>query len=499
MEKSITRTQKITLISIMAVFVIIYTGIVCLNHYYFRSYCFDFGFFNYNFYQFAHFNYAPQILYDPPIQGYFSNHLAFIFLFVSILYWPLEWIFGTYTLLIIQVVIMTIGSFYTYKLVKYKSNNTWHAIIFMYLSFIILGKFSALSFDYMDTTVGASLLPIFLYFIERKKYLISFIFLLLILGTKENMALMMSFLLITLLIHNRKDYHFRKVGSGMLFFSVLYFVLSFTVIIPAFEDPHHKYFGFLFSALGETPFEALGFIIKHPFQTFMLMFENHMGNPVYDNIKAEMYWFVLISGGLILFRNPLWILPFIPLIGQKVFNDMYVRWGLNAFYMIEIVTLLPIAIYYSFNKFKSSKLKNGILIALVISTSLITLVKLNSRTSKWYIREKENFLNSKLYTEQFDVKKVHSFLDKLPKDAKVSASNTIVPHVAFRDNIYVYPYVRDAEYIVLIKDFMVYPIKKEEMETKIQELKENPEWDIQVDDYPLIVFKRAQVQISYLQ
>jgi uncharacterized membrane protein len=232
-------------------------------------------------------------------------------------------------------------------------------------------------------------------------------------------------------------------------------------------------------------------IVVHPWNTIRLLYINNTGDPTYDGIKQEFYKVFVLSGGILLILRPVYFIPFIPVIAQKVFNDSYIRWGIMGFYSIEIVSLLTLAIFLATSHIKSTLLKYGLYIVLCFVTLKVTLNKMEERTSKWYDASKENLTSRAFYTSPNDVRHIRELIrENIPPDANVAAMQDIVPHLAYRKNISIFPYVRQAEYIVFLLNGNLYPLKGEKFILEKDKYLNNKEWQQVVDDYPLLILKR---------
>ncbi|MFC2096173.1 DUF2079 domain-containing protein [Bacteroidota bacterium] len=465
-----------------------------MNHYYFRTNALDFGFYNQAFGDFAHFRSNANTVFYPALDNYLQVHPAFTLFILSPLYWVFNWIFGTYTLLIIQNIFLIIGGIYTYKIVKDKTQNNLLAVLALLHYHFIWGHYSAIAFEYIDATVASCIVPVFFYYFDKQKYLLSTIAFIFILTARENMPIWFIFIsaFLVLIYYKRK----RAVVFSVLYilFSLTYLVIVYNVIVPIYENESLKYWGFAYSALGENIPKALKFVFTHPLETFKLLFINHSGNPLYNGIKAEFYYVFLLSGGFLLFYRPKYIILFIPIIAQKMFNDHFVRWGINIFYSIEIVTLLPFVTFLIISDLgKIKKYNLTILFAIIILTStfVTTIVKMNTRKSKWYDKSKEKFYDPKFYKSKYDLKKVYWYLENIRPETSVCASGKIVPHLAFRKEISMYPYIGNAEVIFILQDSPTYPLRKEEFEASLSNLKNNVNWELKIDDYPVLLFEKV--------
>jgi hypothetical protein len=81
-----------------------------------------------------------------------------------------------------------------------------------------------------------------------------------------------------------------------------------------------------------------------------------------------------------------------------------------------------------------------------------------------------------------DVAKAHAVIEKLiPKNAVVSAHQQAVPHLAFRDTIYLFPEIRNAQYIVLLNEQVPYPLTPQQLLEEEKKLRASKEWRILYD------------------
>ena len=84
----------------------------------------------------------------------------------------------------------------------------------------------------------------------------------------------------------------------------------------------------------------------------------------------------------------------------------------------------------------------------------------------------------KHYQRDYDVENVHNNLLKIPKSARVSAQSPFVPHLSLRKDIYQFPIIKNAEYIVYSRKENCYPLSKEEFASKINKLEKSKNWKI---------------------
>lgn len=488
MNIQFSKKQRIILLITIGVFGCIYMLQVIMNHYLMRTYALDYGFYNQAFWDFAHFRSNFNTVMEPQL-NYFQVHPGFTLLLLSPLYHLFNPIFGTYSLLIIQNIFIIIGGYCTFLLLVNKTGDFWVGLLAFIHFNLVWGHYSALSADFIEATVGASMVPVFLYAFDKHRHVLASLVFLFILACKENMPIWFIFISIVLFFtYKDKKQKILSVSYGI--FSILYLIILFRIIIPSFEEPGITYWGFAYSSLGENPSEAVKFIITRPVEALRLLFVNHLNDPAFDNIKKELYIVFLLSGGLLLLRRPVYILAFIPIIAQKVYNDAFIRWGISSFYSIEIVSILTAyAFLASLNKKRAI---NYILyISLCLSTLGITLNKMNSRRSLWYVPDKEALLHRGFYQTRLDVKEIRKRIRTIvPENAAMVTTQSIVPHFSHREKISIFPYVHDANYMVLLKDGNPYPLNHESFEKESNRYLNDKDWSIIFNEHPLIILKR---------
>ena len=289
--------ERIIIFFILLFFAIIYCSISLVNHYQFRTSALDLGFNTYALYCYAHLI-NPMFIANPEI-----NYLGTHFTLIIILFIPLYYSFGSYTLLIIQILAALAGGLGVYYYAKLKTRYTWLPLIILFQFYSLWGIYSALAYDFHFIVIAAMLVPWFIYFYETDKRKWVFVLLILILLCKENMALWMVFIILGLYI---KD-HFRKLKTqpfysiSLFLIAGLYFILVVGFIMPAINKGAVPiYFQNYYSHIGKSFTEIIVNLITHPKNTFGLFFKNIYPEKLYNGIKAELYLAILVSGGIAL-------------------------------------------------------------------------------------------------------------------------------------------------------------------------------------------------------
>lgn len=462
---------------------VIYGSISFVNHNLFRTSALDLGVYNNAIYKYGHFKMATSAVYEEEARNLFSDHFDLLVPILS----PLQYVLGNYTLLIVQILALLLGAYGLYLYIKPKGDWAAVASVVYFLSFY--GVFGAVSYDYHSNVIAAAILPWFFVFVRDKKLVPALLIFSLILVSKENMALWMVFVCAGMAIEFWKVSKLRNLLILGSVFSAFYFILVLSVIIPAIA-PTKEYFHFDFSVLGANPKEALGYIISHPLETLKSLFENHMGDPNGDGIKAESYWALCFAGILLLIRKPQFLLMLIPILFQKMLNDDMYKWSVDVHYNVEFAPILAIGIFSVLSLVKRNAIRWSLLLV-VCGFSIWSTSRILKSTHVYREDLKIQFQHKKHYRTHFDHNKVHEALKLIPEEASVSALYPFVPHLAFRDEIYQFPILHEAEYIVYSKQFYTFPLTKDHFDSYTDELKNSKEWEVVLDEEEITILRRV--------
>jgi uncharacterized membrane protein len=180
------------LILILIFFGTVYALISLVNHYLFRTYALDLGLYTNGLYKYAHFQMADSSMIKQGNENLLGGH----FDLYLILFSPLVYLFGTYTLLIIQLAAILAGGIGVYRYFRLTMpGNDFIPLAAMVCFFSFFGIFSAVSYDYHSNVLAAMLVPWFFYFFRKKNYMVSAILVILILIAKRKHRVMGAFYL----------------------------------------------------------------------------------------------------------------------------------------------------------------------------------------------------------------------------------------------------------------------------------------------------------------
>lgn len=486
-------THKIVFWGVLITFVVIYSLISIVNHYNLRTNALDLGMFNHAIYNFSH---LKSNAFTLSVHGnelnYFGDHFSPITAFLS----PLYHLFGSYTLLIVQIFSILFGGVGIYKIAQHKLKSNWLSLLVMLHFFCIWAITSALSFDFHTNVIGAMLVPWLLYYWMKNQFSNALIVLVVIWICKENMALFTAFIALGLWIGGKalnpsKNWKF----DGLLCLSsLLYFVIVMKVIMPAFQGDSEitqlaKY-GYMGNSLGEI----ILYLFENPSYIITSLFDGSWGNNDFTAVKLETHFMILASGGLLFFLSPQLLIMLIPIYYQKFLAADNMVWSIGLHYNIEFVPIISVALILFLLKIRKTNLQIGIAMVFFITTTLLSFVKLNNREVPYYSfqKPKENIFKIEHYITDYDVKEIKSILKSIPNDVNVSTNNLFAPRLEKREKIFFFPYIKDAVYIILDKHkHGHYPLSDEDFEIKHEELKQNKLYTLKLETKDLWLYEKT--------
>lgn len=477
------------LIGTFIFFGIMYALISLVNHYNFRTYALDLGMVNHAVYDYAHFRKnVTTLLLDSPPTNFLANHFTLIPLLVS----PLYWLFGNYTMLIVQLAAILFGGFGVYKFARYYGASEFLQIAITLFFFLQWSIFSALSYDYHDNVIGAMFLPWFLLYFERKRFGIALFFFLLIVTSKENMALWAFFIAAGVGVRHFRNRKMLLLSLGLMVFSILYFGVITKVVMQGL-DTMQRDFAQLnrYRHLGQTPADIILNLLTDPTLVLRQLFLNTTTDPNYDYIKIELYGMMLLSGGLALFFRPWYLVMAIPIIAQKILSADYSLWGINGQYTIELAPILTLAFLEALLLIKSEKKRRQLAMLSAVIIFSATLFTLHHRQSKWFDKAAAQFFRGKHYRSFYNTDKMYTALERIPDGVAVSAQSWLTPHLEKREKLYHFPIVSDAEFVLASKKLeSIYPLTKERQLIVIDSIRQSASFKVDYEDEQLVIFKR---------
>ena len=387
------------------------------------------------------------------------------------------------TLLVFQTLIVASGAFPAFWLARLRLRSAWAAVPFALLYLLYPAQLYALTFDFHAETLTAALLLFAIYFLYVRKTLWCFVFVILALACKEEIAGVVAMLgLWTLLLQRRW-----RVGLGLFALAICWTGIGLLVV--HFASPiGHSLLASRYSYLGNSVPQAIGNILTHPISMLQahVLEASHM-QYLRDLLAPAAYLPVLAP----------WILALAaPTLALNLFSSNPGMYSGRYQYNAEIVPILVFAaieatvlIVWVTRWFlltvsegravgidrleeepalsspsgwghgaKPMSLASTGVLALVLCFLLMRLyVTTDVYTGYNPVPYSPGFLWPRVTTHN---RLASHFTQEIPADASVTTQTELGPHLSERQEIYLFPYgVGHAEYIFLDASGFFYPYK----------------------------------------
>jgi len=446
------RRQNITLASVFTLAGVLYALISLVNHYLFKTYALDLGLYTHAMYDYTHFRVDDCSMFKAVPQSILSDHFDLYLVIFS----PLIYVFGSYTLLIVQIVAVLLGGWGVYKLLGLYTDDDWMPIFAVATFFFSFGIIQTMAFDYHSNVLTAMILPWLLFYLKKRKFGLTTLFVVLFVIGKENMSLWLFFIAIALMWDYRKDKQALWHLLAYSVFSIAYFLIINMIVMPKLGGSGGGFSRY--AHLGDNYVEIAGRLIKHPLETIQMLFGNTSGFSEYDGIKEEFYYCALATGLLFTMLKPNYLLMLVPLIAQKMLASDSVFWGISLQYSIEFMPVIVIASFLVLIKLKKQVWRIMLAISLLLSTVLTTFYTIGIPKSQVWLDQLCVYQGRHYEQKGFDVHYAYEVIDMIPKDASVCAITPFVPHLAMRDEIRNFANTRNikTDYVLMTEPYFVY-------------------------------------------
>lgn len=481
------KVKNWNVICILLFFSVIYGLLSLANHYFFRTYAFDLGIFNQAAFDYSKFEVNNNTVLYPPFPNLFGDHLCLILSIIS----PLRYIFGSYTLLIVQIASILFGGLGCYKLIFSFNNDKTVATLGLIHFLTLWPIYSALSFDYHNHVVGVMMIPWFMYYLRSNNYKLATIFALLLVISKENMAMYMGVIAIGMAIKNYKNRKQLLYLSSLAVFCLVYFAIAIKFIIPSLLPDGSTYKHFNYDALGRDFGESIVNVTRYPLKYLKYLFINHTEDPLGVNVKKDFYVFFILGGGFAAILYPRYLIIVLFILAQKMYNNAIEKWSIHYQYSIELAPIMTIALFELFSQLKKRVTMVTLSIVAIVISGFLSFNMIEHKSGNWFDKNRIQFYNANHYNNNFDVVKLHELINQIPKSAAVSTEFNILPHLAMREECYQFPIVENAEYILcIIGDNYSYPLSNQNFLKEVEKYRVSAEWEISYEDKDLLLLSK---------
>ncbi len=434
------KVSKIILTSLLFGALLVYSTVSIWNHYLFRTYSLDLGAYTKCLYDYMHGIINNSLVYRSEPVNCLASHFDLYLLIFS----PLYLLFGTYTLLIIQIISTVIGGYGIYKLIGLYCKNKYVPLYAMAAFYSFFGVYHAITFDYHSNVVATMLIPWFFYTFKKKQFVNSTILAFCFIIAKENLSLLMAFICLGLTYDYRKEKESVIILLVYTVFALLYFYVITSIIMPSLNDNGNMRGFVRFKQWGNNFSEIIMYFITNPIDIISVLFDNKQ--------KIEFWICLFLSGGFFMLLKPNYLFMTIPIIASKMLANYPALWGIFLHYNVELAPIVLTACFISIQKISSHYLLHISTVILLLSIG--TLIYTIHFSSNWHNKNRSQIFNKRHYERpNLNIKDAYSYMQQIPDNESVCASDIFVPHLCLRENIYTYhdKKVYDTDWMLLFE------------------------------------------------
>ena len=417
------KRENLILVGIILVYVFIFSSLAIIRHDHFNSQGWDLG-----FYEQIIWKYSRGQIARSSISG--NLDLADRFRPLMILF-VIPYILRpqSSTLLISQTAAIALTSFPLFYLARNLTTNRLFSFTVILAFLFFVGTQSLQLNDFHEVALFPLALAGLFYFLESKRYRAFSITVLLTLMIREYVGFLIAAIgLYMLLTHKPRKLSLITAGAG----------IAWSLIVIQFIMPklgQTGYSGFLGD--NASLVTELSKLIFHPFYTLSLFISP------FTKVKT-----ILISlasfGFLPLFYPPL-LIPVIVQFSQRFFDLVHpYRWTVYYQYSADLAALLAIgtilASKHLVNRVPAKNIYTYITLLLIASVAIEQLLL----PVPLKLLVKEEYFRSEAYIDNNQL-----LIKKIPQTASVATQNNLASHLSRRDQLYILPEIKKAEYILM--------------------------------------------------
>lgn len=223
------------------------------------------------------------------------------------------------------------------------------------------------------------------------------------------------------------------LGAALAALNAVWFALLLGVIMPAIAGSPYRHW--TYDALGNGPLASALYVLRHPLASLELLF-----SPTH---KSLVWIGSFLSWGFLPLLSPITLVA-LPTFFERMWSSSPNFWSFQFQYSMVPAPILTFAAIDTCARIRSM---TGVRFAW-LSTKFLPIAALAAGTifTLGPIRPLDELST---YLSSARAAQIQSCLDTIPSTASVSASNTLVPHLSHRAEIYVVTTRSDEDYIAI--------------------------------------------------
>jgi uncharacterized membrane protein len=351
---------------------------------------------------------------------------------------PFYWIFSSpYVLIVGQAAVLALTLPTAFALGLKLKLNAWVSLIVASVIALNPGMVLAVSFDFHAVAFAPVLLLATALAVEARRWGWFWVAMLGLLLTKESVTVYAALLGATVALRNflvtRRFGPAVRHSLAAVAVGVAAFFLVTRLVIPALSSGEGFVYWKQYQAVGETPAKLAWNVVAHPARTFGALVDT-------PDKRQTGKWMLATFGGLPLLSWTTWPLV-LASFGERFWSSSVNLWPLQFHYQLMMVGVFGLAALYVLHDLGRWRRLRG----LALGAAFVMVVMsgwVYAKLKPWEILVRPDVTNRP--TAEWN-----AALRSIPKSAAVSAQDAFVPHLSHRNEIFLFPDVRGAEFIVL--------------------------------------------------
>ena len=359
--------------------------------------------------------------------GTTQSYLGIDIIIIELLLAPIYALFPrTETMLVMQVALAATGAIPLYLLARQYGGSAWHGLLAALLYFAALPVQYAILYEFQIRTVGTVLLLWAFFFYGQCRLALFLLFGILAMWTRSDAGFVLAGMGGYALLQ-RRSWPWVVLPSVV---GVGWVLLSVRVLIPAFRAEQDFLYSLIYRWLGDTPTAMLQTLLTRPvYVAEHVLTAGKLGYLL--DLLLPLLFLPLLRPRIVLIATPILLLNLLSL-------DR-IHWSIRYHYQAFIIPFLLIATVYAVIDLERHtrhsrqawlrQLGRYGLPAALIGVTLASQIWLRSPLINLATRTPNHA----------HIADAHAMIALVPADAALSATSTLGPHVARREQLYFFP------------------------------------------------------------
>lgn len=487
-ERNAARADRLAngvVIGLIGLYVVVIGGLALARHEALRSYAYDLGIF-------------AQVLWNTSRGHFFENtvmveyagnllgqHFAPVLLLVAPLYWIWP---DPRSMILLQTVALAVGALPLYWLARRRTQSRI-AAIFIAAAYLIAPAVHYVNFyDFHEIAQVTPLLFFALWYLETLRIRRLLAVLALALLCREEVGFIVAAFGIVLLF--RRQW---VAGAASVVVGLGWTVVSVAYVIPFFQESSDYYYVVRYRQLGNSLGEIITTVLTRPGFVFEYL---TTGPRAVDRLAFLVRLAVPVGGLAVLAPAVLGLAA--PTLGYLLLSDFREQYDISSQYSAPIIPIVFAAAAVAIGTLGRRTSASIGLAGFVLVASIAAAVDYGPTP-----------IGRRHDPEQFAMtdhaRLGYSVMARIPEGASVSTQGILIPHLASRREVYLFPYVHGAEYVLMDGWTTRWPLSLAQWNRARDELLANPVYELTYAEEGYELFKRKSpipiqnpVSVSFL-